>query len=526
MGIITNALPGGIGLVLDIEPAELPPGAWSSVENMRFQDGAARSMGGDVMITASGEQLEWCTPATNQVGSGSAWLCASDQKAYALVGQTLTDITPLAVTVLSGQGNNWSGGALGLLTFANNTLQKPWVWMENNPATKMVELPNWPANTVCKSLRSFKQFLVALNVTKAGGTYPTMVKWSHPADPGAVPASWDEADPTKDAGEYNLSETPGELVDCVPLRDINVLYKSDSVWGMQYIGGVYIFRFYKMFGDFGMPNRNCAVEYSSGKHFVFTGTDIVVHDGNSYKSVATGKLKKLFKTITGTQLASSYVVNHPAQNEVWFCYRRASDGVYAADTALVYNHLENTWSIRDLPDYRFVAPGSVEPQEITANNWSNVAGTWDSSTLLWGEYSAIPAYKRLLGLGTLKVNWVDGADTGVEPQILERTYVGVPVRTNQPPDLSAMKFISKVWPRFKGQAGTLLKVSFGVVNSVAKTVSWKPAKSFTIGTTETLSVTLTGKMFALKIELDPTSPYKGSWSYHGMDIDVQVVGEN
>lgn len=526
MGIISNAIPGGLGLVLDVEPAELPSGAWSDSLNMRFQDGAVRSMFGDTQLATSSEQLEWCYPATNQLGSGAAWLLTSDTKAYALVAQTITDITPAAVTVLSGTGNNWSGGSLGGITVANNGMQKPWVWMDNKPATKMLELANWPASTVCKCLRSFKQYLVALNVTKAGGSYPTMVKWSHPADPGAVPPSWDEADPTKDAGEYNLSETPGELVDCIPLKDLNIIYKSDSVWGMQWIGGVYIFRFYKIFGDFGMPNRNCAVEYSAGKHFVFTGTDIVVHDGNGYKSIATGKLKKLFRTITGTQLASSYVVNHPAQNEVWFCYRRSSDGLVAADTALCYNHLDNTWTIRALADYRFIATGSVEPQEIVANTWSSAAGSWDASTLLWGEYSAIPAYKRLLGLGTLKVNWVDGANTGPEPQFVERTYVGIPVRTGQPPDLSIRKFVSIVWPRFKGQAGTKILMTFGVADAVDEDINWKVTKTFVIGTTKKLSLTLGGKMFALKIALDPTSPYKGNWSYHGLDMDVQPEGVN
>lgn len=524
MGIISNAVPGGVGLVLDIEPAELPAGAWSNTSNIRFQDGAARSMGGDVDVAVSPTQLEWATPATNQVGSGSAWLLTSDLKAYALVGQTLTDITPTGVTVLSGGGNNWSGGSLGGLTLANNTMQKPWVWMDNSPSTKMVELANWPANTVCKVLRSFKQFLLAGNITKASGTYPTLVKWSHPADPGTIPPSWDEADPTKDAGEYPLSETPGEVIDFLPLRDINIVYKSDSVWGMQYIGGVYIFRFYKIFGDFGMPNRNCAIEYSSGKHFVFTGTDLIVHDGNSYKSVSTGKVKKLLKTISGAQLASSFVCNHPAQNEVWFCYRRSSDGLYAADTALVYNHLDNIWALRVLADYRFIASGSVEPQEVVANNWGNAAGEWDASVLLWGEYSSIPAYKRLLGLGVLKVTWVDGGEIGPMPQLLERTYLGIPVRTNQPPDLSCRKFISQVWPRFKGQTGTKLLVTFGTVDSVAKSVNWRTPKTFEIGVTEKLSVTLDGKMFGLRVELDPTSPVKGQWSYHGLDIDVQLSG--
>jgi hypothetical protein len=295
---------------------------------------------------------------------------------------------------------------------------------------------------------------------------------------------------------------------------------------MQYIGGVYIFRFYKIFGDFGMPSRNCAVEYSAGKHFVFTGTDIVVHDGNSYKSVATARVKKLFKTISANQLASSFVCNHPAENEVWFCYRRAGDGVYAADTALVYNHLENTWSLRDLPNYRFVGTGSVEPQEVTASSWGTVTGSWEDSTLLWGEYSAVPAYKRLLGIGTMRVDWVDGSSTALEPQVLERTYLGIPMKTGQAPDLSCGKFISIVWPRFKGTPGTKLKLTFGTADSVAEDITWRTPKSFTIGTTKKLSMTLNGKLFALRIELDPTSPEKGIWTYHGLDLDVQLAGDN
>ena len=110
--------------------------------------------------------------------------------------------------------------------------------------------------------------------------------------------------------------------------------------------------------------------------------------------------------------------------------------------------------------------------------------------------------------------------------MLERTYLGIPVKTGQAPDLSCRKFISKAWPRFKGQAVTLLRVTFGTVDSVAKTVNWRTPRSFTIGVQDKISVTLDGKMFALRIELDPASPYKGQWSYHGLDLDVQPSGEN
>lgn len=526
MPIVSNAMPGGIGLILDVEPSELPPEAWSEVKNMRFYARSARVMAGDQQLTVSSEQLEYAIPAQSTSGIGAAWLLAGDTKVWALQGQTLTDVTPVAATGISGAFLNWTGGSLGSLSFLNNGLQKPWVWLENNPATPMVELPNWPANVTAKSLRAFKQYMVALNINKASGAFPTMVKWCHPADPGTVPSSWDETNPTLDAGEYPLSETPGACIDSVSLGDLNIIYKTDSVWGMQYIGGVFIFRFYKIFGDFGMPIKNCAVEYTSRKHFVFTGTDIVIHDGNSSRSVATNKIKTLFRTISASQLQTCFVVTHPAVNEVWFCYRRAEDGVIAADTALVFNHLDETWSIRSLPNYTYIATGVVEPAESTELRWDNSPQDWETSGIAWGEYASIPAYLRLLGLGTLKVNWVDGTENGLEPAVLERTYVGVPMQTGKAPDLSLNKFVSRIWPRFKGPSGMRLLLTFGTANTPGKNVQWRPTKTFIIGTSEKLDLTLTGKMLAVRIETDPASPIKGIWSYHGFDMDIIPGGAN
>ena len=74
---------------------------------------------------------------------------------------------------------------------------------------------------------------------------------------------------------------------------------------MQFIGGTYVFRFYKIFDDFGIANRDCAVEFSSGKHCVFTGTDLVVHDGQTSLSVVSGKMRKLLRSLDMPQIRSS-----------------------------------------------------------------------------------------------------------------------------------------------------------------------------------------------------------------------------
>jgi hypothetical protein len=120
---------------------------------------------------------------------------------------------------------------------------------------KFANLTGWDATWRCKSLRPFKQYIVALDVTKAGTRYANMVKWSAAAVPGALPTSWDATDATKDAGEQDIAETTDVLIDQLQLGDINVLYKERSMYAMQYIGQPFVWRFYRLPGEVGMLAR-------------------------------------------------------------------------------------------------------------------------------------------------------------------------------------------------------------------------------------------------------------------------------
>lgn len=554
MGIVAVGLVGQKGISVDIAPAELPPNVWSDGTNVRFYHGAVQTMFGDQELLPMTAQPTYAQSAQGSMAAPAVWVVAADDKVFSVHGNTLTDISATDANPsvpLPGE-LCWSGGNLGQLTILNDAHRTPWLWPDTELGTIMTQLPNWSEGMKCHTLRSFKQFLVALDVTKEDGTrYPTMVKWSHPADPGNPPPSWDETDPTKDAGETVLAETPGSCMDCVTLRDTNLIYKTDSVWGMQYIGGVFIFRFYKIFGDFGIPQRNCAVEYISGKHFCFTGTDLIIHDGNSARSIVEGRAKSRLRGINVDQIPTCYVVSHPAMSEVWFCWRRRTDGKQAADSAIVYNHLEDTVTFRDLPDYRFIATGRVDPKPNAIEVWDPNTEMWDNAGIVWSEFAQIPAFLRLLGLGDEKLNWVDGLNTIHSPFKLERTYVGIPVRADKPPDLSTMKFVRRVWPRFVGAKGTELQVTFGSADDVGDSIKWRNPILFVIGVTRKFDITLSGKVMAIRIEsitpamlklakakddaegehpfptpvAEPTVVPTQTWRFNGMDIDVKPAGE-
>ena len=124
----------------------------------------------------------------------------------------------------------WTATNLNGIVIATNGYDTPQMWpLTNGLPSKthpMIELSNWPATPTasisgsalqkCSVLRSFKTFLVGLNWTRTDPE-PRLVKWSTEASYYNAPQTWDEADATLDAGEYELADTPGEIVDGLPL---------------------------------------------------------------------------------------------------------------------------------------------------------------------------------------------------------------------------------------------------------------------------------------------------------------------
>lgn len=523
MGIVSIAPAGEIGLVKDLNPAEIPPNAWTDGINVHFRDRMAVAGKGDVPLgPATPVQFYYGIPTQDASFQTALWVMFGLDKAYSYVGGAYTEVTRVSGDYGGTAANRWTGGALNGVLIANNGVDPPQLWSPIFYSTKLVNLPNWPANTSARAVRPFKNYLVALDVFKGSTRYPTMVKWSHPADPGQPPASWDETDPTKDAGEYPLSETFGYCIDAVPLRDILLIYKQDSVWGMQYIGGAYVFRFYKLFGNFGIPSQDCAVEFAQGQHLAYTGDDIVRHDGQNYRSVVHGRLRRVIANIADAQIKASYMAVHALEKEVWFCFQRNSGPTLAADTALVYNWESETCALRELNSYTYMQLGRIDPPQPQELTWNTQSMAWDTREAEWGETAPSPSAQYLVGFGPDQLYWLDSSNGPTLPTKLEKTYFGVPVQANKPPDLSAVKFLTRIWPRFIAEQGTPMQITLGSAMSVAEPIQWKSPQQFLVGVDTKIDCTLSGKLFAIRFE----GINAGPWTYDGMDADIILAGQN
>lgn len=518
---------GAIGLVKDLEPHEIPDNAFSSALNVTFRKQAAQSVKG--MVRAWNVAPPIAAYGLWPVISNTAlfWLMAGISKVYAVSGGSFVNVTRQSVGVdvnYTGTADTpWIGGLLSGIPVITNGVDLPQVWNTPSLATRLTALPNWPTNATCRVIRPFKEFLVALDVTKGGTRYPYMVKWSHPADPGTVPVSWDETSTLYDAGEYDLSDTPGYCLDAVLLRDIMVIYKEDAVYGMQYVGGVDVFRFFKMFQSFGLLAPGCAIEFINGQHFVVAQGNIYVHDGQSFRSILTDRLREyVFGTISSNTLKRSFVVRNLREEEVWFCY--PTTGSAYANRALIWNWATGALGLRELPQALTANVGLYVASD-TADAWSSDSNTWDSSTENWGDRAYTAAEEMMLFstatpllLVAEQGNTMDGAIVTVT---LERTGLSQPFVQESQPDYSSMKFFRRMWPRISGTDGGVLTVEAGVQQTVDGPVVWLPGQNYVIGETQHIDFRGTGRLLSVRF----SSSSNIAWQLLGYEIDVTFGGK-
>ena len=132
---------------------------------------------------------------------------------------------------------------------------------------------------------------MALNLTEGGTNLPNKVRWGDTAEDFNFPSTWTAA-ATNDAGAVTIGDEADEIIDGLALKESFIIYKGNSTWIANYIGGNLVFSFKKLFNDTGILTRNCVQEFE-GKHFVVTQGDVIVHNGVSKQSVATNAVKNI-----------------------------------------------------------------------------------------------------------------------------------------------------------------------------------------------------------------------------------------
>ena len=530
MPMLTVEKVGSVGLITDLKPYELEPEAWSAVRNARFtKDGAEKFTGHTEVYPGALHSPYYLFPWPSTLTQFS-WLYPGLTRIGRILSTAHTDVSRFT-TVLGDDDYNatpssiWVGTLLGdlpVLTYSGAG-DPPQAW--NSVNARFEDLPNWQANTWCDIITVVSDHLVAMRVTKPGSINNRMVKWSQAADPGTYPNSWDEADPATGAGEVTLKQTPGAIITSALLNNQTLIYKDDSVLSMRFVGGQNVFRFDTVFSEFGALARNC-VGILENAHFVVTETDMVVHNGNSDRSVIDDKNRDLFfDTLSETWSFLTEVTVDKLRNEVCVNYADTTS-TGQLNKSLVWSYRDNTWSFRDLQDFQGSSYGRVDlttksriyNDQGTEPVYNNFVGTYQRQQLLRAYLAIDSVNDKFYHMN--QGNLFDGV---IPTSFIERSGLGIVGRTREGEwriDLNSRKFIRRVFP--KVDSSLPIDIYVGGQEKVDGPVSWVGPYSFDPNTQNHIDCRINTRFFAIRFE----SAVNASWSVFGYQLDMDVIGES
>lgn len=554
-----NAL-GSLGLVKDVSAWELDVLAWSKLENIRINESGLSRMVGDMKalgtdVTGWAQNPLWLFRATAPaldfwVGAGATGVfCRGTGPSF-----TETVLTRIAGAYAATDDSKWNGGMFQGFLVINNGIDEPQYW-DLNTANKLLGLSNlnagadkFVAATRAKVVVPFDKYLVFLGVTQGGVSYPHLVYWSHPANPGALPGSFDYTNPARDAGQNPLTDSRGIIVDGAILRNSLVIYKEDMSHLMTYQGGNNIFRFDKGLTTQGLLGTHCVTSFGkdSDKHLCVGTDDIYLFDGRNALSILEKKMKRwLFNQIDTTFYNRSFLVANPAFEEVWFCYPES--GKTQPTMALVWSWKDNTFTTRALLPQDTVSRTAVASQGTpcialgTINTtdtepWSSGVATWAGDASVWNSRQYSPVISRLLmaDRGSGKETYVLDAGTGfgqtalstylVYDCVAERiglSVTGRDYRNNFVSDLETEKLVTRIWPKVDASAGAVFYVQVGAQDTPQSGVTWDTEKSFTVGTSEFADFYIAGKLISIRFRI----PSDQAVTITGYEIELVAISE-
>lgn len=447
------------------------------------------------------------------------WVWATNSKAYRWDGSAHDDYTrTTGGDYTATDTNQWTGCVYGDVAILNNREDLPQYLgssgtsFENFPTTGS----NWPSTLRCRSLRAYKSYLVAINLTEGASIRPMSFRWSTAADPGSLPL-WDITDTTLECGESVLADTDGELVDGMSLGDSFFLYKEDSVYGMQLVGGQYVMQVYKLFDDDGILGVNCVTQFP-GHHFVASSTDVYIHNGSQKRSVISGKAREtLYSIIDRSKLNRAYCVTDYRNRECLFCFvAQAFDTTYP-NMAMVYNWENDTVSVRNLHNSPFIASGTVVEASAEGTVWEEDSTTWESDTTTWDSSVLDTEDKRLVMIDGDNTRFLAegpySTDAGTDIECLvERTGITAG-------DDTLVKYVTRLYPSLTGTAD--LSFYIGGEDIPNGGVAWKGPYTFTIGTSRKVDCRVSGRYLGVRVYTIGAA----NWSLSRYWLEGQGVGD-
>ena len=491
----------------DLIPQDAPADVWNTASNIYFHNGETRRVPGD-LPTLPGAQ----TDARTMIYNGQYWVYCTIDGIFAHNGALEFDITPLAGWAGDPDALFTSCGLSGI-TYINASDRDPAYWdgVLTNPCEP---LPGWPTDGRCNALRAHKSFLFGIGFISEGGQ---RVRWSDAAEPGTVPGTWDPQ-PDNFAGFIDLNPLFSPALDGITLRDTFVIYKGESVWGLDFVGGNAVFQARKLFAEAGLVNVNAVCAGVDDRHiFVGSDGDVYQTDGVQVVSILEGRAQRTFYEDFTTNKAGLYAAVVLARGKQALISYPETGGTVGT-RGLLYDFASGAIGFRDMPNVLCAAAGALLSDVSAINSWDGDPEAWDTDPSRWNFSVAAASLDDVLVAGSLGFACISENST--------QDFLEEPVQASLEKEGLAFgsperrKLVKQIWPKFAGVAGDIIQVRMGGQEITGGPITLVAPVNFVIGQAEPLDLWISGRYLYLQIESNGGSP----WALGSMDIVYRDLG--
>jgi len=511
------------GLNTDLMPWDMSGEFLTEVQNVRILNNQLTPSGGATLwdTLPIGFKPGYILPVSST--SGEYWLIAGLDSILVYNGNSFADISNIAGYPGVLDEDLWTGCMITNIPIIVNPGHYPEYWPQQTPGVTMEYLPwdatrTWEeAGEFCRIIRSHKQYLFALILQSNADEIIDGVRWSSPADISGVPETWDHLDSTNVAGLVKLGGSGGRIIDGLSLRDAFCVYRESGISIFDFVGGQFVWRVRHLSSTDGLASSNSIIEVK-GKHYFISGSDILVNDGNTVKSLIHKRIKSRFKSDFSTDsYQNSYIVRNNTSDEIWFCI--PEQGSTYANLAYVYNYIDDTWSIRDIPEAPFANYGS---RNSPSSIWSDLDMTWESNSSTWSDSNISPFDDEIVSVAKPTQEEVGG-----ELLLLNSPISGLTTPFNSVIErvgfalegLDEVTTITRLYPHMTGPGS--IDIELGSQDYPGAPIRWKPAVTFTPGVDRKVDVRSTGELHCFRLS---DSNVDADWALSGIDIEYTMAG--
>jgi hypothetical protein len=559
---------GGVGVITDASPYDLPPNAFSAGNNVIFSEGRIQrapvfkrlfspirstlsydagtgSYDANANLYNSAEggssnASRFVGSYTDPIAGETVFVADNDGTIRAYPGNVMQFQTPTSGSVTND--NPWTHAQVAGLSILARKGMRPYARNIKNDTLYSLMGGDWVSTDTASIARGFKGYAIMLGVNKNGTDYPTMVKWSNPLQ-YSTPVSgfqWDPANTNYVAGENIIGDMKNPIRDGLSLGEAFVIYSQNQLWLMEYSGDLNVFNFRRLPYEGGIVNANCVVEVES-KHFVFGDNDIYVHDGITRQSIADGRVRRrIFNTLDRNKQSFCFVAHDSVSKLLHFCYATLQDEASFAGTAFcnqaaTYCYKNDTWSFVDLPN---IVGATEANASLVSNSFPSVTNSYTLYNTSYSSFSGggtpklsimLGVYDQSKGLSDSAVYAVDLPTVGLvnlpantetlKPAYVER--VGISLDTQGLP-LRSYKTVQCAVPEsfFDDSTGTFT-FEFGSSDLPEQTPNYRSKATFNPASDYKIDMMVSGRYLSYKI----STPSISNFQISGMDVEVKSLSK-